>query len=134
MIAELIRQDFVAIEITWNAACVAVRISMTLLYIRLFITRTFRRVCWSVIALNVVNLIAIIIASCAICRPIAYSFDKTIVEGTCGHIIIFEHYTAGMSLVTDAIIVILPMPMLWRLQMSLKRKIQLSCVLGMGIV
>ena len=134
LIAKRKRKVFVALEIAWNGATCAVRISMILLYVGLFITRTFCHICWAMIGTNVMILTSIIIASCVIRRPIAYSWNKTIREGTCGNLRSFEHFTTIINLLDDAAIVILPMPMLWTLQMSLKRKIQLSLVLGMGVL
>lgn len=38
-----------------------------------------------------------------------------------------------LNLIQDIIVVALPMPILWRLQMATKRKVALSCVFGLGI-
>jgi len=122
----------VAIDITWNAATVSVRASMLLLYIRIFVVRSFGMICWTLIAVNMAMLVSVILVVCLICRPIAYSFDKTIPDGHCGDLLKFELYTAILNLIMDSIIVILPMPMLWRLQMQTKKKIGLIIVLGMG--
>lgn len=105
---------------------------MLLLYIRIFAVPWFRTLCWVVVALNIMTLISVILGTCLICRPITYSFDKTIAGGSCGDLLQFELYTAISNLIADSITVILPMPMLWRLQMQKKKKVQLSIVLGMG--
>ncbi len=120
------------IEIVWNAATVSIRISMLLFYIRIFVVRRFRTICWIFIALNLMTLISVIFASCLICQPILYGFDKTIPGGHCGNLAQFELFTGIMSLVSDSVIVILPMPMIWRLQMHTKNKVGISIVFGMG--
>ncbi len=89
-------------------------------------------ICWTLIAVNMAMLVSVILVVCLICKPIAYSFDKTIPDGHCGDLSKFELYTAILNLIMDSIIVILPMPMLWRLQMQTKKKIGLIIVLGMG--
>lgn len=107
---------------------------MILLYIRIFATRIFRYICWCVVGINLVTLLSIILASCLICRPITYSFDKTTPNGKCGDLASYELYTAVMSLIADLMVVVLPMPMLWRLQMGSRKKIELSIIFGIGAV
>lgn len=106
---------------------------MLLLYIRIFAIRWFRTLCWAVLGFSVLAMISIILGTCLICRPIMYSFDKTIPNGHCGNLLSFENYTAILSVILDLIIVVLPMPMLWGLQLQRKKKIGLSIVFGMGI-
>lgn len=77
-------------------------------------------------------LISVILLVCLICNPIVYIFDKTIPDGHFGGLLQFELYTSIFNLTMDAITVILPMPMHWRLQMQTKKKIGLTIVLGMG--
>ena len=89
-------------------------------------------ICWILIAANMAMLISVILLVCLICNPIAYIFDKTIPDGHCGDLLQFELYTSISNLTMDAITVILPMPIHWRLQMQTKKKIGLTIVLGMG--
>lgn len=105
---------------------------MLLLYIRIFPIRSFRRICWTIAGLNAAIFISVVLATCLICRPITYSFDKTIPHGKCGDLDRFENYTAIVSLFADTTIVVLPMPMLWRLQMEVRKKVGISIILGMG--
>ena len=107
---------------------------MLLLYIRIFATRSFRLICWSFVAINVANLISVILSVLLICDPILYSYDRTIPGGRCGDLTKFQLYTAIFNLLADFIIVVLPMPMLWRLQMQRKRKIGITLVFGMGFM
>ncbi|KAL8730562.1 MAG: hypothetical protein Q9166_004016 [cf. Caloplaca sp. 2 TL-2023] len=125
---------FIAIEIVWNAATGCVRVSMLLLYIRIFPVRNFRNICWANVGLNALVFVSIVLGTCLICTPITWSFDKSDPNGKCGNLLKFERYTAVMSLITDAIIVVLPMPMLWRLQMKLQKKIGISVVFGLGAI
>lgn len=105
---------------------------MLLFYIRIFAVRRFRMICWAFVALNLATLLSVILGTCLICRPITYSFDKSIPNGHCGDLLGFEMYTTICNMISDSIIVTLPMPMLWGLQMQTKKKIGLSFVLGMG--
>ncbi|KAL8969891.1 MAG: hypothetical protein Q9197_004102 [Variospora fuerteventurae] len=125
---------FIAINTLWVGAAVTVRISIILLCVRIFPLRQFRLASWLVIALNVLTFLSIFLASFLICTPIYYAFDKTIPNGRCGDQRKFELFTAIMSLLLDLLLVVLPLPMLWRLQMKRKKKIQLSFVFGTGMI
>lgn len=125
---------FIAIEVVWAAAAVSVRISIILLCICLFPVRLFRLVSWMVVGLNLATFLSTVLTACLICRPIFYSFDKTIPGGHCGDLMAFEDFQAIMSLLLDLTIVVLPLPLLWQLQMKRQKKIQLSVVFGTGLM
>ncbi|KAI4086882.1 MAG: hypothetical protein LQ344_007208 [Seirophora lacunosa] len=125
---------YIAINTLWVGAAVSVRIAIVLLCVRIFPIRQFRWASWFVIALNLATFLSIFLATFLICSPIYYAFDRTIPNGRCGDLTKFELYTACMSLLLDFLLVILPLPMLWRLQMKKKKKVQLSIVFGTGII
>jgi hypothetical protein len=105
---------------------------MLLLYIRIFIVKPFQLVCWILIGINITILVSVILAVFLICKPLSYSFAPVTPGGHCGSLSSFELYTAVTSLINDFVIVVLPMPVLWRLQMAKKRKVGLAVVFGMG--
>ncbi len=67
-----------------------------------------------------------------ICRPIALNWDKTL-KGHCGDTTSQEIASASINMVLDLSIVILPMPVLWGLQLPLRKKVWLSGVLSIGL-
>ena len=107
---------------------------MLLFYIRMFPVRAFRMLCWIITGINLLSLVAVILSTLLICRPITYSFDKTIPGGSCGDLLRFELFTAVWNLISDFIVVVLPMPMLWKLQLQTKKKVGLCIAFGMGIL
>jgi hypothetical protein len=66
---------------------------MLLFYIRIFSVSSWRPVFWTFVGLNASSLVAVIIASLAVCRPMRYAYDKTI-PGYCGDILALQRYTA----------------------------------------
>lgn len=70
------------------------------------------------------------------CSPVSYYWDKTIK----GHCISDNHFRIGamvialLSLATDLIILIIPIPTVWRLQMRTKQKVAVTIILCLGIV
>lgn len=68
-----------------------------------------------------------------ICRPIAYNWDKT-VDGTCNLGLAPYISSACINMGIDVVIIILPMPMLWSLQLPTRKKVALTAIFGMGVL
>lgn len=84
------------------------------------------------IGLNLASLVAVILATALICKPIAFTYNRTIPGGHCGDLISFERFTAVWNLLCDATLVVLPMPILWNLHMQTRKKIGLSIIFSTG--
>lgn len=85
-------------------------------------------------AINIAGLVSVVLGACLICRPISYAVDKTIRGGHCGNLVAFEEYTAILTAILDVMVIVLPLPILWKLQMGTKRKIELTMVFGVGLM
>lgn len=62
------------------------------------------------------------------CRPISSVWDKSITNPQCLNLAAIYLAGAITSIVTDVILMILPMPMLWKLQMSRPKKLGIAMV------
>ena len=76
---------------------------------------------------------AVFMEAVVLCRPIAYTWDKSI-DGTCGNATQAYEAVGIINLITDLAIIILPMPLLWQLQLPLAKKVALTAIFGIGIV
>lgn len=56
------------------------------------------------------------------------------VDGSCGDQKSLDMYIAILNLLQDVMVVVLPMPILWRLQMAMTKKVALSGIFGIGIM
>lgn len=99
----------------------------------LFPKRFFRYAVYVMMSFVVAFWIGLILTGFLICRPIAFNWDKTL-DGQCGSTVGEEVSFAIVNMILDGIIVILPMPVVWRLQMPVKKKIGISCMFGLGLV
>jgi hypothetical protein len=88
---------------------------------------------WCVIILTATIFIGVFLQSFLLCRPLNYFWNKT-VDGTCGDQNAAYLSIAVIELVNDFVIVILPMPVLWKLQMPAKKKMAISALMGMGLM
>ena len=111
-----------------------IRASIISLYIRIFPVRSFRIICYAILLLNMAFLAATILAECLICRPIQRKWDVSLKGATCGNIRKLGLFIATFNFIQDFIVVVLPMPILWHLQMVVSRKAALTSMFGMGIL
>ena len=98
----------------------------------MFITPAFRRVVLATITFIVLWVLTITIVLALECRPIAKFWDPTI-PGKCFNLVAFSYFTNISNLVTDVWIFLLPLPVIWRLQISNHQRIGLCCVFLIGL-
>ncbi|OQD90411.1 hypothetical protein PENANT_c001G08835 [Penicillium antarcticum] len=67
----------------------------------------------------------------ASCRPVAKQWDMS-VEGTCIDTVSFYYALAGTNLGFDILVIILPLPVLWKLQLQRKQKLVLTAIFALG--
>lgn len=120
--------------ILWVTAVTTIRAAIIFLYIQIFPTRSFRVTCYAALAVNVVFGASAVIADCLVCQPITYRWAPSMVDGSCGDQKALDMSIAVSNLLQDVLAVVLPMPILWGLQMERSRKVGLSCMFGIGIL
>lgn len=117
----------------WAAANTAVKLSVLDLYIQIFRNKHFRIVSYVLMAVSIGYLIMVVLEAFLLCKPFAYSWNK-LRKGHCGNERRVYLSSGGVNLFIDVMIVILPMPMLWGLQLGLHKKIALTFIFGLGAV
>ena len=110
-----------------------IKTSILLLYRRIFDVRTFRHVLLVVNFLVIVWGFGTLFSSIFQCTPIRGFWDPP----SARHCIdeqAFFHGNGISNLLLDCLILCLPMPMIWRLQLGTKRKLALTGMFLMGSV
>lgn len=120
-------------QILWICSNTMVRVSILLLYIHIFRTPTFRIVCYGALQLNVTYFIAVMVQTFLICQPFSFNWDQNSPGGSCGDQKVADRSIGVLNLIFDFMLVVLPLPMVWNLQMPSSKKIALSAIFGMGI-
>lgn len=119
--------------IIWVASVTFIRASIIFLYIHLFPTCIFRRICYTVLVANLCFFISTVLADCLICKPISYRWNREIGgTGSCGDEKSLDLFIGISNLILDVTAVVLPMPILWGLKMAVGKKVMLSAMFGMG--
>ncbi|KAL8944868.1 MAG: hypothetical protein Q9216_000158 [Gyalolechia sp. 2 TL-2023] len=120
-----------AINLTWPIAQSTTKISILLFYTRLFPSKVFRIAARTLVAIVSIWGIEQILATLLMCRPISRNW-RIVVDGHCGNVTANLVAGAGISTLTDFIILLLPMRTIWRLQVPFRNKISLSLIFGLG--
>ena len=69
-----------------------------------------------------------------VCRPFAFNWDRSIEGGSCGPQIKLWLSNGILHVIIDTMILILPMPMVWKLHTRFSNKISLSAIFGLGFL
>ncbi|KAL8678232.1 MAG: hypothetical protein Q9224_007133 [Gallowayella concinna] len=77
--------------------------------------------------------ITTIVGSILQCLPIAYNWDKS-TQGRCINEVDFARYTAIPNVITGFAMLLLPLPMAWRLNINVPQKIALTATFLHGIM
>ncbi|KAI4865443.1 hypothetical protein F4820DRAFT_469829 [Hypoxylon rubiginosum] len=119
------------------ATMITLKSAILLEWARIFGTGTrkaFRWSCYIIAALNAIYYTINIILECTACTPREYYWDKTILGGTCRYSTILSLISALVNLVFDVAILILPQGVIWRLNMSRRKRIGCSVVFVIGLL
>lgn len=121
-----------ALEWLYLTGVLLPKLSILFLYLRVFIDRRTRLVCFVLIGIMVANWTAYLLGSIFQCWPISYQWNKTIQGGRCINQLLFYRISSVPNIMTDIIILVLPIPLVWRLNASRIRKLGLSFIFLVG--
>lgn len=99
------------------------KLSILLLYYRIFPSTGFKKAFILVGGLNVALWIAQMFSIIFICTPTSYFWDRSIPNGHCFDINTFAYGITGANFGIDLMIWLLPLPWLWTLQMKVSKKL-----------
>jgi hypothetical protein len=68
------------------------------------------------------------------CHPIAAAWDPLIPNARCLNVETLNTASAAVNSVSDIVILLLPQPIIWNLQMSLRKKIGISATFSTGLL
>ncbi|KAB8262999.1 hypothetical protein BDV32DRAFT_136089 [Aspergillus pseudonomiae] len=122
---------FFANEISYTLLVPSIKISILLLYRRIFAVRKFRIASLITGGLVMSWCLAVFITVFLQCRPIALNWDKTL-EGTCIDPKKFFFGNAISNLLIDVVILALPIPMVLQLQLRLSQKLTILSIFLLG--
>ncbi|KAL9130162.1 MAG: hypothetical protein Q9175_007099 [Cornicularia normoerica] len=109
------------------------KVAVVLFYRRIFIPRTFSIISWVVIGLTVTWTIAFFAANLLQCWPISANWTGLdAAPDTCINTTMMYLAQAWSDVFTDILILSIPLPWIWRLQMAPMRKLFVALLLQLG--
>lgn len=124
----LIRINY-PVNLMYNAALTLIKLSVLMFYVRVFkIVRIYQIALWLAGIIVVAWGITLFFTTLLACIPI----EKNWYPSISGHCIERPYTLLIPNILTDFILLILPMPMLWSIQLSCPRKIGLCGLFAAG--
>lgn len=125
-------QMLIAAEVIYNFAMFAIKASILYLYKRVFfVSRNFVIVLWIVGIFVACYSITQVFAAIFQCMPIDSNWNP-LVKRYCINTDIGATIVAALNVLTDFAILVLPMPLLYKLQKPMKQKIQIMGMFLLG--
>ncbi|PYI11753.1 hypothetical protein BO78DRAFT_413562 [Aspergillus sclerotiicarbonarius CBS 121057] len=112
-----------------------IKSSVMLFFTRIFGSKRSFRICVFVVMVLVwIWAISVILETLLLCRPLAYNWDMTISNGVCGNRNATYVVAGTLNLITDLMVMALPLPHIWKLQLSIPKRLALSFVFCLGLL
>ena len=120
-------------SVTYALTITLVKVSILLLYRRIFVTPSFRHVTLVVGAISVIWGVITILGQIFLCRPISAAWDpNSLFTDKCLDVQAYLKGVTVSNLLIDVIILCLPIYMVLRLQLPIRKKIVVSGIFMVG--
>ncbi|KAM0323755.1 hypothetical protein ACHAQA_008692 [Verticillium albo-atrum] len=124
---------FYIAEVVYIVVLALTKASIISMYIHIFRSSdAFRRWSYAVLSLLILSTVIITPLTIVSCRPIQFFWNKDIKGGTCLDVNALAYAHSGAAIIFDVIIITMPIRMLWRLNMAIRRKIQIGVMFAIG--
>ncbi|KAH9885950.1 hypothetical protein F4778DRAFT_759801 [Xylariomycetidae sp. FL2044] len=123
-----------AIEFLYAFSVGFAKISITLMLMRIFINRHVKIAGICIIVLSVAWMLHPILTGLLQCKPIEANWNPATPGAECGNQYIGFGVVAGVDLINELALLILPIPSLLRIHLNRRYKIALIAVFGTGLI
>ena len=124
-------KSFYAFEFLQVVTTTVLKLAILSLYRRTFATKAFKRAVTVVTTIILADSVGLFFALCFYCIPAAHFWDPT-VPGKCINQVIFTTCASSSLMLTDVVLYLMPMPVIWKLQMTTRRKLELTIIFMLG--
>ncbi|KAK4185894.1 hypothetical protein QBC35DRAFT_502750 [Podospora australis] len=123
-----------AAYVTWTVGTTAFKLSVLALYVRVFSIKAMRVMSYILMGLTVSYCVSFLVVFLTTCSPDISQLWNPRPDGFCRDMNIGQLGSVSTNLGLDILIIILPMPFLWKLQMSLRNKFFVTLVFSLGFI
>jgi hypothetical protein len=117
----------------YNVALASIKLSILALYYRIFVHETFRKIVVAVATFVVLWLITIEIPIFLICRPL-HAFWNPRLPKNCLDATAMIYYITSSNLATDLVLFVLPVPVIIRLHITMRKKVAICILFSIGVL
>jgi len=122
------------IEALYGVCLALIKSAIMVFFFRIFGTKNSFKISVAIVTTIVwLWALSIILETLLLCRPFAYNWDSSI-KGVCGDRNATFVIAGTLNLVTDLMVMGLPLPHIWKLQLSLGKKLALCFVFCLGLL
>jgi hypothetical protein len=126
-------QLILAAPVVYAPCCALTKVTLCIFYSRLSPAVAFQWAVWATLFVCAGSYTAIFFSLIFACKPIAASWDPLLLAtATCVNRGAIYIATAVIGIVTDVMLIAIPIPTIWGLQMPTKQKIGLTVMFGVG--
>ncbi|GJD02342.1 integral membrane protein [Colletotrichum higginsianum] len=127
---------FLAAQVMYASELLAIKLSIIVLMQRIFSRSSpwFRTTSWLAVGLSCAWALYTGLLGFVICRPVRSAWDISVAKTGCGDYTVAFSAVAVFDIVTDVVIVVLPIRVVSGLQMARAHKLALYVVFGAGFV
>ncbi|CZR51597.1 uncharacterized protein PAC_01474 [Phialocephala subalpina] len=120
-------------EALYGITLCLIKSSIICFYFRIFgKTKSFRISAFVVLAFIICWALSVVLETFLLCRPVAYNWDTSI-KGTCGDRNTVYVSAGALNVITDFMVMSLPIPHILSLQLKLKKKLGLLLMFSLGL-
>ncbi|KAL8947284.1 MAG: hypothetical protein Q9222_006421, partial [Ikaeria aurantiellina] len=120
-----------ATQVLFGCSITATKLSILFFYHRLFPFRTFFIVSLIVGIASILWWVGLMLTAFLHCQPLAYYWDRSIPGGHCVNDNLIGYAITSVNIVTDLVVLILPIPWLWGMNMAVPKRM---AVVGLFIL
>ncbi|KAI1869888.1 uncharacterized protein JN550_005478 [Neoarthrinium moseri] len=122
----------VAVQIMWTLSLSPCKLSILVLYCKIFTIARFQWTCYITGGVIAAWSLSTILSALLICQPMS-DLWSAVPKGHCGDHTLSYTITGSINIVTDVIVLLLPLPYLIHLEMALYKKLVLTATFTVGL-
>ena len=108
------------------------RLIILSIYLRFFVHRRFRIVCWILVVISILYFCVAIMINMFSCRPLQALWEPQLQNAQCIDLNTWWISSSAPNIAMDLVVEILPIPVIWNLKLPMKDRIGLVLIFASG--
>lgn len=128
------QKSFLAVQAAYFTNAVLTKSSLLYLYYRIFgVSKRFTWVLWAGWAVAMAYFVVCISLAIGGCRPVSYFWNKA-QHGRCIDEVNFFRWNGIVNMLLDFMVLVIPLPMVWRLKLKVRDKLAFTSMFTLGFL